>query len=73
VDGSGVVHDPDGLDRGELLRLATQRKMVSDFDVSKLGPKGFRVLTDQKTVTLPGACPEHHGSWASGAALLMRR
>ncbi|TPX36919.1 glutamate dehydrogenase [Synchytrium microbalum] len=54
VDGSGVLCDPEGLDRTELLRLANSRQMVSAFDVSKLGPKGFRVLIDEKNVRLPG-------------------
>jgi glutamate dehydrogenase len=54
VDGSGVLYDPNGLNREELLRLATKRKMVSDFDLSKLTPQGFRVLVDEVNVRLPG-------------------
>ncbi|KAI9349778.1 Glutamate/Leucine/Phenylalanine/Valine dehydrogenase-domain-containing protein [Obelidium mucronatum] len=53
VDGSGVVYDPAGLNRGEIERLAKTRKMINHFDVSKLGPKGFRVLLDDSNVTLP--------------------
>ena len=53
VDGSGVLYDPSGINRNELLRLATKRKMVSDFDISKLSAKGFRVLVDESNVTLP--------------------
>ncbi|OMH86312.1 NAD-specific glutamate dehydrogenase [Zancudomyces culisetae] len=53
VDGSGVLHDPEGIDRQELTRLALARKMIVHFDVSKLGPKGFRVLVDQDNITLP--------------------
>lgn len=43
VDGSGVVHDPDGLDRAELVRLARKRAMIEHYDPSKLGPNGFKV------------------------------
>ncbi|ORZ31905.1 Glutamate/Leucine/Phenylalanine/Valine dehydrogenase-domain-containing protein [Catenaria anguillulae PL171] len=42
VDGSGVLYDPVGIDRAEITRLATERKMINHFDVSKLSPKGFR-------------------------------
>lgn len=53
VDGSGVIYDPEGLDRAELLRLATARLMISHFDMSKLGSKGYRVLVDENNVKLP--------------------
>ncbi|KAI8615695.1 Glutamate/Leucine/Phenylalanine/Valine dehydrogenase-domain-containing protein [Chytriomyces sp. MP71] len=53
VDGSGVVYDPAGLNRAEIERLAHERKMINDFDITKLGPKGFRVLLDDASVTLP--------------------
>ncbi|KXS12524.1 NAD-dependent glutamate dehydrogenase [Gonapodya prolifera JEL478] len=52
VDGSGVIFDPDGLNRTEIDRLATKRQMINFFDVSKLGPKGFRVLVDETNVQL---------------------
>ncbi|KAI6916740.1 NAD-specific glutamate, partial [Hortaea werneckii] len=32
VDGSGVLVDPNGLNREELLRLAKERKMISNYD-----------------------------------------
>jgi glutamate dehydrogenase len=54
VDGSGVLYDRDGINRQELLRLANARQMVSNFDASKLGPNGFRVLIDEFNVKLPG-------------------
>jgi glutamate dehydrogenase len=54
IDGSGVLYDPVGLDRHELLRLAVKRQMIIDFDVSKLSPNGFRVLVDENNLTLPG-------------------
>ena len=54
MDGSGVIYDPNGLNREELLRLANSRMMISNFDMSKLGPGGFRVLVDEPSATLPG-------------------
>ncbi|KAJ1818046.1 NAD-dependent glutamate dehydrogenase [Coemansia sp. RSA 2599] len=53
VDGSGVLYDPHGIDREELVRLATARQMIQHFDVSRLSPEGFRVLVDDFQVTLP--------------------
>ncbi|KAJ2757158.1 NAD-dependent glutamate dehydrogenase, partial [Coemansia sp. BCRC 34490] len=53
VDGSGVLCDPLGIDRAELTRLASERQMIQNFDLTKLGPQGFRVLVDDFQVTLP--------------------
>ena len=53
VDGSGVIYDPSGLNRKELVRLATARTMISGFDIKKLGKKGYRVLVTENEVTLP--------------------
>jgi glutamate dehydrogenase len=53
VDGSGVAWDPDGLDREELARLARARRTVSEFDMTRLGPKAFFVGVDDRDVTLP--------------------
>ncbi|KAN0076061.1 Glutamate/Leucine/Phenylalanine/Valine dehydrogenase domain containing protein [Elaphomyces granulatus] len=53
VDGSGVIVDPNGLDREELVRLAKKRVMISEFDLSKLSPEGYRVLVDESNVKLP--------------------
>lgn len=53
VDGSGVLYDPEGLDRTELTRLATARVMGEKFDRSKLSGKGFFVHVDDKDVKLP--------------------
>ena len=53
VDGSGVVYDPEGLDRDELRRLAQKRVMIREFEPSKLSAGGFRVLTTDTNVTLP--------------------
>jgi glutamate dehydrogenase len=53
IDGSGVLHDPAGIDRGELSRLARERKMVKHFDRAKLGDGAFLVLVEQSDITLP--------------------
>ncbi|KAJ2559260.1 NAD-dependent glutamate dehydrogenase [Coemansia sp. RSA 1933] len=53
VDGSGVLCDPQGIDRAELTRLADARQMIQQFDLTKLGPQGFRVLVDDYQVVLP--------------------
>jgi glutamate dehydrogenase len=53
VDGSGVLVDPNGLDREELLRLAKNRQMISHFDTAKLSPDGYRILVDENNVKLP--------------------
>lgn len=53
VDGSGVLYDPSGLDRDELLRLATGRLMSEHFNKSKLGSDGFFVHVNDVDVTLP--------------------
>jgi len=53
VDGAGVLVDPQGLDRTELLRLAKERLMISHYDVSKLSEQGYRVLVEDTQVKLP--------------------
>lgn len=53
VDGSGVLADPNGLDREELVRLAKKRAMISEFDISRLSKDGYRVLCEDNNVTLP--------------------
>jgi glutamate dehydrogenase len=61
VDGSGVIVDPQGLDHVELVRLAKKRVMISEFDVSKLSPEGYRVLVDETNVKLPNGEVVHNG------------
>lgn len=61
VDGSGVIYDPNGLDHEELLRLAKKRVMISEFDMSKLSPEGYRILVDEKNVKLPSGEVVHNG------------
>jgi glutamate dehydrogenase len=53
VDGAGVLVDPNGIDKEELLRLAKKRVMISEFDTSKLSKAGYRVLVDENNVKLP--------------------
>ncbi|KAF8424978.1 Glutamate/Leucine/Phenylalanine/Valine dehydrogenase-domain-containing protein [Tirmania nivea] len=53
VDGSGVLVDPNGIDHQELVRLAKKRVMISEFNLAKLSPKGYRVLVDETDVKLP--------------------
>ncbi|KAJ2971777.1 hypothetical protein NQ176_g7531 [Zarea fungicola] len=53
VDGSGVLADPNGLDKDELVRLAKKRAMVVEYDMSKLSKDGYRVLCEDNNVTLP--------------------
>eukprot|EP01096_Ripella_sp_DP13-Kostka_P008034 TRINITY_DN2983_c0_g1_i1.p1 TRINITY_DN2983_c0_g1~~TRINITY_DN2983_c0_g1_i1.p1 ORF type:complete len:1014 (+),score=541.19 TRINITY_DN2983_c0_g1_i1:179-3220(+) len=53
VDGSGVLYDPNGLDRAELVRLASNRLMSNNFDVAKLSAQGFFVGINDNDITLP--------------------
>jgi len=53
VDGSGVLYDPEGIDKQTLLALANDRKMVKEFDMKKLSPKGFYVDVDAVDIKLP--------------------
>ncbi|KAF1810836.1 NAD-specific glutamate dehydrogenase [Eremomyces bilateralis CBS 781.70] len=62
VDGSGVLVDPEGLNRDELIRLAKERKMIVHFDISKLSASGYRVLVDEADVRLPTGELVHNGT-----------
>ena len=53
VDGSGVLYDPNGIERNELVRLAEGRKMVENFDAKKLSPAGFLVTLAEVNRKLP--------------------
>jgi len=53
IDGSGVLADPLGIDRQELVRLAKLRVPVSKFDKSKLGKDGYLVLVEDQDIKLP--------------------
>ncbi|KAI8619010.1 Glutamate/Leucine/Phenylalanine/Valine dehydrogenase-domain-containing protein [Chytriomyces sp. MP71] len=61
VDGSGVLYDPVGIERSELARLATERKMVNHFDAAKLSKDGFRILVDESNIKLPDGTVIHSG------------
>jgi glutamate dehydrogenase len=53
IDGSGVLADPVGINREELIRLAKLRVPVSHFDRSKLSPDGYLVKLEDQDVKLP--------------------
>ncbi|CAL1713556.1 unnamed protein product [Somion occarium] len=53
IDGSGVLADPHGINREELIRLATLRVPISHFDRSKLSKDGYVVLVEDQDVKLP--------------------
>ena len=53
VDGSGVLYDPAGINREELVRLAKLRLPVKNFSRSFLGSNGFLVTVDETNVKLP--------------------
>lgn len=53
IDGSGVLADPAGLDRDELVRLAKLRVPVGHFDKSKLSKDGYLVKVEEQDVKLP--------------------
>ncbi len=54
VDGSGVLFDPAGIDRKEIVRLARARKMVENFNRKKLSEGGFLVNVKDADIVLPG-------------------
>jgi glutamate dehydrogenase len=53
IDGSGVLADPVGINKEELVRLAKLRVPVSHFDRSKLSPEGYLVKIEDQDVKLP--------------------
>ena len=53
IDGSGVLADPRGIDRAELIRLAKLRKPVCHFNTTKLSKEGFLVRLEDQDVKLP--------------------
>ena len=46
VDGSGVLSDLAGIKRAEVVRLVKLRKLVKNFDKSKLSKDGYLVCVD---------------------------
>ena len=57
IDGSGVLSDPCGIDREELVRLAKLRVPVSHFDLSKLSKNGYLVRIEDQDIKLPCMSP----------------
>jgi len=57
IDGSGVLADPHGLDRQELIRLAKLRKPVGFFDTTKLSKDGYLVRVEDQDKRLPCTSP----------------
>jgi len=53
IDGSGVLYDPEGIDRKELSMLAQVRVMIEKFDKKKLSKNGFLVHVNDHNVKLP--------------------
>ncbi|CAC9472786.1 glutamate dehydrogenase [Leishmania infantum JPCM5] len=62
VDISASLHDPKGIDREELARLAHHRLPLREFNRSKLSPEGFLVLTEDRNVKLPDGSLVEDGS-----------
>ena len=61
IDGSGVLFDPEGLNREEITRLAKERVMVEKFDASKLSKNGFFVHVNDRNVKLPDSTVVENG------------
>jgi glutamate dehydrogenase len=61
IDGSGVLYDPEGLNRTELKRLARKRVMVEHFKKEKLSENGFLVHINDKNVKLPDGTVVQNG------------
>ncbi len=53
IDGSGVLYDPQGLNRKELETLAKTRKMVEHFGKNLLSAQGFLVTIKDNDFVLP--------------------
>ncbi|KAG1743175.1 NADH-dependent glutamate dehydrogenase [Suillus paluster] len=53
IDGSGVLADPVGINRNELIRLAKLRVPVSHFDKTKLSKDGYLVKIEEQDIKLP--------------------
>lgn len=68
IDGSGVLADPQGINREELIRLAKLRVPVGNFDTSKLSKDGYLVKVEEHDVKLPCGC----NSCLSSYVMLLR-
>jgi glutamate dehydrogenase len=61
IDGSGVLYDPQGLDRQELARLAKARVPVDRYDRGHLSATGFFVSINDREVRLPDGTAAPNG------------
>lgn len=52
VDGSGVLYDPEGINREALVQLAKSRRMVRHY-TGGFSPKGYLVVIGDENRTLP--------------------
>jgi glutamate dehydrogenase len=52
IDGSGVLFDPEGIEREALVQLAKSRRMVQSFN-GTLSPNGYLVLVSDENYKLP--------------------
>ena len=68
IDGSGVLSDPHGLNREELIRLAKSRIPVANFDTSKLSKDGYLVRVEDQDLRLP--CEYSVYSFPNGRCLI---
>jgi len=61
IDGSGVLYDPEGIDRKDLTRLVKKRAMIEQFDKTRLSNRGFLVHINDRNVTLPDGSVVENG------------
>lgn len=66
IDGSGVLADPLGINREELIRLAQLRVPVGNFDVSKLSKEGYLIRVEDQDIKLP--CKKFPIGWTGTLA-----
>ena len=62
IDGSGVLYDPDGLNRGELKRLANRRMTGDNFNRKKFSGRGFFVGVGERDAKLPDGTTVSNGT-----------
>ncbi len=55
VDGTALIHDPQGLDPGELTRLFKAQQGVSGFNPSRLHPDSFLLSVHERREVRPGS------------------
>jgi glutamate dehydrogenase len=55
VDGGGVLYDPNGLDRAELVRVARLRQLSRSYDRSKLSPAGWYIDCEHADLAVQNA------------------